>query len=352
MIERPVFILGAAAATAFGTTLRANCDALFAGRTAFACPRHFDAKGRVLGIDPELDNGPGGSRSERLLLKLRDAVDFTIPMGTHLFAATTVGAIDRLEAGETVDTAREFLHTAERVFGCDGGTLVSAACASGQTAVALAMRQLRQGAIRRALVVGGDVASEFVTSGFAALGALSHSVCRPYDAGRDGLTLGEGAAALLLGCDGPGIGMIAGAAETCDAAHITSPDLSGRMLAAACRAALGDTVPSGVIGHGTGTIYNDQSEVAALHTLFPSGMPPLFSLKGNYGHTLGATGVLQIALGLEFSRNRQLPPQVGLVSPMEHANTAAAPRTLDGGRLLSLNVGFGGLNSAVVLEAL
>ena len=351
MSERSVFILGAAAATAFGATPKANCDALFAGRTAFALPRHFDAKGRMLGIDPELDRGPG-SRAERLLVKLRDAVDFDVPPGTHLFAATTVGAIDRLEAGENIDTAREFLHAAERIFGLTGGTLVSAACASGQTAVALAMRQLRHGSIRHALVVGGDIASEFVTSGFAALGALSHAVCRPYDAGRDGLTIGEGAAALLLGCDGSPVGKISCAAETCDASHITSPDLSGKMLAAACRAALGDTVPSGVIGHGTGTIYNDQSEVAALYSLFPSGMPPLFSLKGNYGHTLGATGVLQIALGLEFSRRRRLPPQAGLVSPMEHANVAAAPRALEGGRLLSLNVGFGGLNSAVVLEAL
>ena len=350
MSERSVFILGAATATAFGTTLKANCDALFANRTAFVLPRHFDAKGRMLGIDPELDHG-SGSRAERLLTKLRDAVDFAIPADTKLFAATTIGAIDLLEAGENIDTAREFLHMAERIFGLTGGTLVSAACASGQTAVALAMRQLQHGFIRHALVVGGDIASEFVTTGFAALGALSRTVCRPYDAERDGLTLGEGAAALLLGCDEPAIGKICCAAETCDASHITSPDISGKMLAAACRTALGDTV-AGVIGHGTGTVYNDQSEVAALHSLFPAGMPPLFSLKGNYGHTLGATGVLQIAMGIEFSRKRQLPPQAGLKSPMEHANAAATPRALDGGRLLSLNVGFGGLNSAVVLEAL
>ena len=91
MSERSVFILGAATATAFGTTLKANCDALFAGRTAFALPRHFDAKGRMLGIDPELDHG-AGSRAERLLTKLRNAIDFAIPADTKLFAATTVGA--------------------------------------------------------------------------------------------------------------------------------------------------------------------------------------------------------------------------------------------------------------------
>lgn len=351
MAEAPVFILGTAAATPFGGTVRENCDALFAGRTAFAMPRHFDGRGRQLGIDPELDGG-AGSRAERLLCKLRDSINFTIPAGTRLFVATTVGAIDLLERGAELDTAREFLLMAEQIFGLSGGTLVSAACASGQTAAALAMRELRRGTCRHALIVGGDVASEFVTTGFTALGALSRKVCRPYDAERDGLTLGESAAALLLSDDGPGMGKITGAAENGDAAHITSPDLSGKMLAAACRAALGEKPPDAVVGHGTGTVYNDQAEIAALASLFPQGSPPLFSLKGNYGHTLGATGVLQIALGLEFSRRRRLPPQAGLVSPMEHANVAAAPRALEGGRLLSLNVGFGGLNSAVVLEAL
>ena len=82
------------------------------------------------------------------------------------------------------------------------------------------------------------------------------------------------------------------------------------------------------------------------------GMPPLFSLKGNLGHTLGATGLLQLALGLEFAHRRLLPPQAGLVSPMPGANVSKTPRSLETGRLLSLNVGFGGLNSAVALEAI
>ena len=147
------------------------------------------------------------------------------------------------------------------------------------------------------------------------------------------------------------MGRLAAAAENCDAAHITSPDLSGGRLAAVCRQVLGGGLPVAVIGHGTGTVYNDQAEVAALQSVFPGGMPPLFSLKGNLGHTLGATGVLQAALGLEFARRRLLPPQAGLVSPMPGANVSGAARSIGNGPLLSLNVGFGGLNSAVVLES-
>jgi 3-oxoacyl-(acyl-carrier-protein) synthase len=351
MPDHATYIRGAAAATALGGTVRENCDALIEGRTAFSEPAHFDAKGRKLGVDHELDGG-SGSRAFRLLAKLRDVLDFAIPSGTRLFVATTVGAIDLLERGGETDTAQEFLKQAERVFGLPGGVLVSAACASGQTAVALAMRQIEHGDICHALVVGGDVASEFVTEGFAALGAFSKSVCRPYDAARDGLTLGEAAGALLLSGEPGGAGRISGAAENGDAAHITSPDLTGAMLAEACRAALGGETPAGVVGHGTGTIYNDQAEIAALGTLFPDAPPPLFSLKGNIGHTLGATGVLQIALGLELARRGVMPPQANLRTPMPGANVAAHPRKLSGSKLLSLNVGFGGLNSAAVLEAL
>ena len=352
MTEVPTYIHGAAVLTALGNTPEANCDALLAGRSAFVEPRHFDAKGRKLGVIPELDRG-SGSRAVRLLEMLRDAVKFDIPAGTKLFVSTTVGAIDLLERGKVLDSSREFLLAAERVFGISGGTLVSAACASGQTAAALAARQLRRGRCRYALVVGGDIASEFVTEGFAALGALSKTVCRPYDAERDGLTLGEAAGALLLGLDPAGTGRIVGAAENCDAAHITSPDLSGAMLARACRAALKNgAAPDLVVGHGTGTVYNDRAEIAALNALFTAASPPVFSLKGNFGHTLGATGVLQIALGLELARRGKIPPQAGLRAPMTGANVANEARPLAGRTLLSLNVGFGGLNSAVALEAL
>ena len=351
MPERITYVRGAAATSPLGGNVKDNCDALLAGRTAFSEPRHFDAKGRKLGVDHELDGG-SGSRAFRLLMKLRCSLGFAIPPGTRLFAATTVGTIDLLEKGSSADTAQEFLHAAEKLFDLADGVLVSAACASGQTAVALAMRALQKGDCRHALVVGGDVTSEFVTEGFAALGALSKTVCRPYDANRDGLTLGEAAGALLLSSEPGGEGRITGAAENCDAAHITSPDLSGAVLVEACRAALDGDAPAGVIGHGTGTIYNDQAEIAALDTLFSDGAPPLFSLKGNFGHTLGATGVLQIALGLELARRRSFPPQANLVSPMAGANVAKEVRPLAGNKLLSLNVGFGGLNSAVALEAL
>lgn len=218
------------------------------------------------------------------------------------------------------------------------------------------MEQLAAGNCPFALVIGCDIVSEFVHSGFSALGAVSEEVCRPYDAARSGLTLGEAASALLLApaSYANGFGRIIRAAENCDACHITAPDLDGKMLMEAILKTMKSHPVGGIIGHGTGTVYNDQAEIHALQAVFPDFMPPLFSLKGNFGHTLGATGVLQLALGLELSRRRVIPPQAGLRIPMPGAERAVSGdlRPVSVPALLSLNVGFGGLNSAVLLEAI
>lgn len=344
-------IAGTAVATPFGTKLEQNCAALYDGRNSFRTPSHYDGKGLLAGLDDELDGKDGPSRAFRLLHKLKNAIAFPIPPETHLFLSTTVGAIDLLEQGETCDTSAVLLDEAKQLFGLQHGTLVSAACASGQTAVSLAMEQIHAGNCKHALVIGCDITSEFVTSGFTALGAVSRTICRPYDKNRDGLVLGEAAGAILLTSYTPGTDAVLCAVETCDAAHITAPDLEGTILKKAiCAAIDGQGTIGGVIGHGTGTIYNDLAEINALSAVFPDGVPPLYSLKGNFGHTLGATGVLQIIFGLEFSRRKSMPPQANLQTPAIPAVSGQCQPLLSS-RLLTLNVGFGGLNSALILEA-
>lgn len=346
-------IAGTAVATPFGTDLKQNCAALYEGRNSFRTPCHYDGKGLLAGLDPDLDPeaDPAASRACRLLQKLKTAISFPIPPESHLFLSTTVGAIDLLERGETCDSSTVLLEEAKHLFGLQEGTLISAACASGQTAVSLAMEQIHAGTCKHALIVGCDITSEFVTSGFTALGAVSKTICRPYDKNRDGLVLGEAAGAILLTSYTPGTDAVLGAVETCDAAHITAPDLEGTILKKAIGAAIADQgTIGGVIGHGTGTIYNDLAEINALSAIFSSAIPPLYSLKGNFGHTLGATGVLQIIFGLEFSRNGKMPPQANLQTPAVAAVSSQSQPLLSR-RLLTLNVGFGGLNSALILEA-
>lgn len=344
-------VLATAAATPLGNDITAICDALYAGKNAFSTPGHFDAKGLVAAVDHSLDSEEDSSRASRLLNKLKAAMNFPIPPGTQLFLSTTVGAIDRLERGENCDSSGILLEEAKELFSLPDAVLISAACASGQTAVSFAMEQLAAGNCRYALVIGCDITSEFVTSGFTALGAVSKEICRPYDTGRSGLVLGEAAGALLLSRDRAGEGKILSAVESCDAAHITAPDLEGTILKKAIADAIaGVGTIGGIIGHGTGTKYNDLAEINALKQIFPENMPPLYSLKGNLGHTLGATGVLQIIAGLEFSRRGLMPPQANLLSP-EIPAVSDRCQKLHSPRLLTLNVGFGGVNSAMVLEA-
>ncbi len=348
-----IFITGAACACAFGSDLTTVADALFAKRTAFAVPEHFDSRGKMAGLDPDLTVS-GMCRALQLAHKLRAVYPRPVPPDTVLFLATTVGAVELTDGRQ--DGCQLLLAELQKLFGLDRAVLVSAACASGQLAAQCAAQQLARGTCRHALVVGLDAVSEFVFSGFSALGAVSPSLCRPYDANRDGLTLGEAAAAVFMERGGDGIGRIVAAGGSCDAAHITAPDLTGGSLAAALSMALKNTDVAdigGIIGHGTGTSYNDTAELNALQAVFPK-LPPLYSLKGNFGHTLGATGVLQLALALEFSRRKQLPGQCGLTTPDALAGDAVSAecRACAGNKFLTVNAGFGGLNSVLLMEAL
>ena len=281
MSDAPISILYADGISAAGNTPGEAMDTFYAGRQAFAVPAHFDSHGLKLGVIPDLTPEPGQSRAFALLHRLCKRLP-PLPQGTRLYLATTVGAIDLLEnapAEEEPDCIGLLLQEAKRVTGLSWATLVAAACASGQTATAMAMRALRLGHCDHALVIGLDITSSFVTGGFYSLRAYSPTEAHPYDRNRNGLILGEGAGALLLSAkpeqDCPKLTV---AYESCDASHITAPDLTGNPLASLIqrtlkRANLNPDDISAVIGHGTGTIHNDASEIAALKQVFQKPTP-------------------------------------------------------------------------------
>ena len=190
-----------------------------------------------------------------------------LPEDTHLFLASTVGAIDLLERqtdDEPLDCLQILLNYAQERTGLRQATLVAAACASGQNAIALACGEIAAGDCRNALVIGIDITSEFVTAGFTSLGAVSRSLPRPYSVERDGLLLGEGCGALLLAeqAQNP-LATVIGTTSSCDASHITAPDLAGTHLAKTIRDCLAQAnleadQLGAILGHGTGTFYNDR----------------------------------------------------------------------------------------------
>ena len=215
--------------------------------------------------------------------------------------ATTKGEIGSLRsAPERCDLNR----TAEvvgRHFGAaHRPLLVSNACISGVAAIVVAARLVRSGRYDHVFVAGFDLLSDFIVSGFNAFKSVSPTLCRPYDAARDGLTLGEACGAVLLTRDrrlsATGVS-VAGGGISNDANHISAPSRTGDGLWYAIRAALAEAgIGAGEVGlvnpHGTATAYNDEMESRALHLAGLCGVP-CNSLKPYFGHTLGASGVIE-----------------------------------------------------------
>jgi len=239
---------------------------------------------------------------------------------------------------------------------------VSNACASGLVAIAQAARMLRRGDADMMLVIGVDVLSEFLLAGFSSLAAVSAKPCRPYDSDRDGLSLGEGAGALLLARKAAPtdsvVGFVRGWGVTNDANHITGPSRTGDGLQSAMRAALAmaGADPADVHyinGHGTGTIYNDEMEAKAVHAVFGQNAPPLGSLKGYFGHTLGAAGTIEAALCLVAIQRRMAPSSLGFeqlgVSQQLKVLRDHSPLPAHA-RVLTAKSGFGGINAAMLLS--
>lgn len=245
--------------------------------------------------------------------------------------------------------------------------VVSAACASSNAAFQVALDWLRGGLCDAVLCGGVDALQEFVVAGFTSLRALSPLPCRPFDAERSGLNLGEGAAFLLLEREshararGRSIrAFLDGVGLSCDANHMTGPDREGRGATRAMSAALVDAGRDAaavdfVSAHGTATLFNDLMESQALGTLLGARVPvvPINSIKGSIGHTLGAAGALEAVMAVRVLEEQLIPPTVGHLQRAENIKldvVAGDARQVPIDCVLSTSSGFGGLNAAIVLS--
>jgi 3-oxoacyl-(acyl-carrier-protein) synthase len=238
---------------------------------------------------------------------------------------------------------------------------VSVACVSGLLALQQGALLIQEDKADAVFVVGVDLLSHFVLSGFTALKSLDPNGCRPFDAQRKGLSLGEGAGAVVLTRRDalPSTALvIAGWGSSNDANHLTGPSRDGSGLALAIERALAKAgVPPDnvdfVHAHGTGTAYNDAMEGMALRRTFVRRVPPFCSSKGLLGHSLGAAGLLEVIVCLVAARLQILPGTPGLHQPDPSLpdSVVAASRPSPPLRcLLKINAGFGGTNAALVLE--
>lgn len=281
---------------------------------------------------------------------------------TMLVISTTKGDVELLDPSDSMPDGRTYLwKTGENVarrFGAgDRFIVISNACISGVSAMIVAMRLVSSGRCRRAVVAGCDVLSHFVVSGFASFKSLSSGRCRPYDASRDGLNLGEAAGAVVLGC-GPEDGqvVISGGSISDDANHISGPSRTGDGLFFAMRDAMREAgvTPDEISFmelHGTATVYNDEMESKAI-ALAGMSPVPVQSLKPYFGHTLGASGVIETIMSIEQMKRGVVWGTPGFVTMgvPEPVNVSAEHRKCRMRHCLKAASGFGGCNAAIVLS--
>ncbi|TYB78587.1 beta-ketoacyl-[acyl-carrier-protein] synthase family protein [Bizionia myxarmorum] len=285
-----------------------------------------------------------------------------------LIISTTKGNIDALDSGNPFPAERSYLHalgnTIRDFFNFkNDAIIVSNACVSGILAVAIAKRYISQNIYDHVFVVGGDVISQFILSGFNSFQALSDEPCKPYDANRTGINIGEVAAAVLVTKDVNYLASesveILGESSCNDANHISGPSRTGEGLYRSIESALkqAKVKPSEIdyiSAHGTATPFNDEMEAIAFNR---SGLEhvPLNSLKGYLGHTLGASGLLETIVGMHSLHNNTLYASkgfetLGVSLPLNIIKSTKKNKSLH--RFLKTASGFGGCNTAVIFKKL
>ncbi len=295
-----------------------------------------------------------------------------IPKDSYLFIASTKSGIDVLEKnnkGQNVPNSQLVMsnlaeYISKKLELIDNGVIVSSACASSTIAVAKGAALISSGRAQSVLICCLDVISEFIFSGFSALQAMSPKPSKPFDIERKGLTLGEGAAAILLMSEDKlekenktKTAELAGWGIANDAAHITAPARDGCGLKIAVSQAISkaEITPDDIdafSSHGTGTVYNDLMELRVIRDIFNNRDLPTNSIKGSVGHTLGASGGIEIVLGAKMLDEGIVPATVGLTNPEKEAVGIVSPenQNFSGKYLISTNSGFGGTNAAVIIK--
>ncbi len=245
--------------------------------------------------------------------------------------------------------------------------LTAAACSSGNAALGTAFDLIRMGIADCVVAGAADTHVRSICCGFTRMGALSKSICRPYDRKRDGVTFGEGAGVVVLESAESAArrgarvhAELAGFGVSNDAHHITAPDPSGNGFARAMRQALETSgTPLGAVdyvsAHGTGTPYSDLCEVRALHAVFGERAKtiPMSSIKSMIGHTNGAASAIEAVACVLAIAHQAVPPTVSLLEQDPECAIDCVPgvgRAARVGTCLNLSAGFGGFNACTVIK--
>ncbi len=303
-------------------------------------------------------------------------------VSTGLVSASTVGGMDRSEQfyssfisdnrrGKLMDVVNHDCADATERIAADLGisglvTTISTACSSSVNAIMHGSNLIKAGLLERVVVGGTDSLTKFTLNGFNTLMILDKKGCRPFDENRAGLTLGEGAAFLVLESEEAvnrfgktPLAEISGYGNANDAYHQTasSPDGKGAFLAMTKALALSGMKPGAIDYinvHGTGTQNNDLSEGIAMERVFEERVPPFSSTKAYTGHTLGAAGAMEAVISVLSLQNHSVFPNLNFSTPMKELHIQPVTEMISGMTLrhvLSNSFGFGGNNSSIIISS-
>ncbi len=402
--DNRVVVTGVGAVTAAGWGVAALRDASRSGRSAIGPFGRFDHATQRTHVAGEVPAGVPSrmarrarwnrlSHSDRFALgaafEAVDQANLSGPFGdtSGVFMGSTTGGLFETEAllqalllepGSRQRRAPLATHlcsspaeTIARALAVRGPVeTMSSACASGGLAVEHAMRAVRSGEVKVAITGGTDGLCLTTYSGFNSLRAVDAAPCRPFREDRAGLSLGEGAAVLVLeqlshalARGAEPLAEVVGAGSSCDASHMTAPHPEGRGASAAIQSALRDAgvEPDAIdflSAHGTGTPRNDAAEWMAFEQVFGSRarLLPVEVTKAIFGHLLGAAGALQAVSTVLQLRDRAVypAPSAGPIDPNAAARLVfGEPLSLDRARVaVTVSLGFGGANAAIVFGSM
>jgi 3-oxoacyl-[acyl-carrier-protein] synthase II len=317
-----------------------------------------------------------GGRGRNLgVLAARQAVaaaGLALPARTAVCVGSTMGessAFERAGAGESLDLRGETCAAFPRAIAADLGLggpcrAYGTACAAGNYALGAAAELLRRDEGDVVLAGGVEPFSRIAMTGFSRSRAMSTAgVCRPFDARRDGMILGEGAAVFVLEREADArargahvLAVVGALGLASDAHHPTAPRPDGEGVIAAFLDALAvaDLAPEDidwVCAHGTGTLLSDAAEAAAMQAVFSGRQPPVSGLKGAFGHAMGAATAIEAAVCVAALAEQTLPPTTGLVDPAYPLDVVRAPRAARLRWVANAGYAFGGLDSILLLGA-
>ena len=402
MSDRTIAITGAGTCCSLGEGREAILDAMLAGEVAIDEAPAIE--GRFApgpdGIEPPVraaqareappEIGGASDRAERLLRRTVDAalaearLDRTTiesrrraGRGVEAIFGTTLGGMRHLGRALRTDDLDEYRHTTTATVVRDvlrdtglpwGGPTISAACASGVSAVALGATALLLGEADLVVAIAYDPISEFAFAGFNCLRLVTPGPLRPFAADREGMRVGEGYGVFVLeraaDAEARGvrpIGRVLGWGGASDAHHLTQPVPDGRGAGRAIRDATAALRHAGrrpglVAAHATSTPANDVAEHAALRSAFGDDLAtiPVTALKSRIGHTLGAAGAVELAVVLAAMQRGSLPATANTTPDREAFPdldlVVDRPRPIDAAHAVVVSLGFGGADAAIAVE--